>query len=162
MTALLKCLRGVAFAAVLAPYAALAQATPPEPRIVSDAVVSAEWIAKALASSGYRADFSLQSLKDVDRFFEENAVAGKPRPGGLLSRDLGPRIFALGAYVGEVIRRQAGGKWEGDDNDPNAEINLAVRLKSEAIASPVQVMKRYKNGAEDGIYAYGFALVRAE
>jgi hypothetical protein len=70
-------------------------------------------------------------------------------------------MFALGAYVGEVVRREAGGQWEGDDNDPEAEMNLAVQLNDGTIFWPIQrVMKRLKNGAEGGIYAYGATLVR--
>jgi len=127
-------------------------------KIVSDVLASAEWISKALSQSGYKADFSLESLKQVDRFFEEQAANGQPKPGGLLSQQLGARLFAIGAYVGEVIRRQNGGEWQGDDNDPRAEINIVLRLKTGTILWPVQrVMKRLKNGAEDGIWAYGVA-----
>ncbi len=127
-------------------------------KIVSDALASAEQISRALSQSGYKADFSLESLKQVDRFFEEQVINGRPRPGGLLSQELGARLFAIGAYVGEVIRRQNGGEWQGDDKDPGAEINIAVRLKTGVILWPVQrVMKRLKNGAEDGIWAYGVA-----
>ena len=82
---------------------------------------------------------------------------GNPKPGGLLSDHLGARIFALGAYVGEVIRRQGAGQWRGDDNDPKGEINLAIQLKSGTIFWPMQrIMKRIKNGPEDGIYVYGY------
>jgi hypothetical protein len=127
-------------------------------KIVSDALASAEQISRALSQSGYKADFSLESLKQVDRFFEEQVVNGQPKPGGLLSQELGARLFAIGAYVGEVIRRQNGGEWQSDDNDPRAEINIAVRLKTGVILWPVQrVMKRFRNGAEDGIWIYGAA-----
>ncbi len=132
---------------------------PTEPKIVSDALSSADWIAKALSSSGYHANFSLKSLKEIDRFFDEQAPGGNPKPGGLLSQNLGPRIFALGAYVGEVIRRRTKGEWLGDDSDPDAEINLALRPKANDMIWPVRrVMKRFKNGAEDGVYAYGFMI----
>jgi len=125
-------------------------------KIVNDALASAEQISRALSQSGYKADFSLESLKQVDRFFEEQVTSGQPKPGGLLSQQLGARLFAIGAYVGEVIRRQNGGEWQGDDNDPQAEINVAVRLKTGVILWPVQrVMKRFKNGSEDGIWIYG-------
>ena len=127
-------------------------------KIVSDALASAEQISRALSQSGYSADFSLESLKQVDRFFLEQVTNGQPKPGGLLSQQLGARLFAIGAYVGEVIRRQNGGEWQGDDNDPQAEINIAVRLKTGVVLWPVQrVMKRFKNGAEDGIWIYGAA-----
>jgi len=127
-------------------------------KIVSDALAAAAHISKALSQSGYKADFSLESLKQVDRFFEEQVTNGQPKPGGLLSQQLGARLFAIGAYVGEVIRRQNGGEWQGDDNDPQTEINIAVRLKTGVILWPVQrVMKRFKNGTEDGIWIYGAA-----
>jgi hypothetical protein len=130
-----------------------------EPKIVTDVLDAAEWMAKALSSSGYKADFTLDSLKEVDRFVDDQAPGGNPKPGGLLSDHPGARIFALGAYVGEVIRRQGDGQWRGDDNDPKGEINLAIQLKSGTIFWPMQrIMKRIKNGSEDGIYAYGITM----
>jgi hypothetical protein len=125
-------------------------------KIVKDTLDAANWAATALPGVGYKADFTLDSLKEIDRLFDEQAPEGKPKPGGLLSDQLGSRIFVLGAYVGEVIRRHYGGEWLGDDADPDAEINVAVRLKSGGIIWPIQrVAKRFKNGPEDGIYIYG-------
>jgi hypothetical protein len=120
---------------------------------------SAAWIAQALQSSGYRADFSPQSLWSIDRFFDDHSDHGRPKRGGLLAADLGARIFALGAYVGEVIRRHAGGTWHTNDEDPEGEVNVELVLTDETRIWPVQrVMKRYQNGAEDGIAAYGAML----
>jgi hypothetical protein len=130
-------------------------------KIVDDALAAAEQISRALSQSGYRADFSLESLKQIDRFFDEQVANGQPKPGGFLSQQLGARLFAIGAYVGEVIRRQNGGQWEGDDSDPQAEINISVRLKTGVTLWPVQrVMKRFKNGAEDSIWIYGAVAPR--
>ena len=128
--------------------------------IVEDAKASAEWIASALSSSGYRADFTLASLSEIDRFFDEHSRDGQPVAGGLLSESTGSRLFALGSYVGEVIRRNAGGEWVGDDSDPKAEINIEFHLPSGVIAWPVQrAMKRLINGSEDGIAPYGEAAM---
>ncbi len=133
-----------------------------QPKIVQDAVALADQISRALSQSGYNADFSLESLKEVDRFFDEHVTSGKAKAGGLLSQQLGARLFALGSYVGEVIRRHKGGQWQGDDNDPQGEMNIAIRLRSGTILWPVQrVMKRFKNGAEDSIWVYGVASVSA-
>src|SRR5580704_2089494 len=77
------------------------------PSIVKDAVEAADWMAKSLADWGYKADFSLDSLKDVDRFIDEEAPDGKPKPGGHLAQQFGAHIFGLGAYLGETIRRRA-------------------------------------------------------
>jgi hypothetical protein len=69
----------------------------------------------------------------------------------LLSQDLGSRLFAVGAYIGEVIRRERGGDWVADDNDPQAEINLAVRLTDGTTCLPIQrAMKRFKKARRMG------------
>ena len=129
------------------------------PQVVEDAKESWLWMATNLSSSGYAADLSPVSLWEIDRFFDEQSRRGKARPGGLLSRQLGSRLFAIGAYVGEVIRRARGGEWIADDDHPRAENNVAVRLFDGTILWPVQrVMKRFKNGAQDGIAAYGLGL----
>jgi len=131
-------------------------------QIAADAKASAEWISRALISSGYRADFTVDSLKEVDRFFDEHAPGGAAKSGGLLSEQLGNRLFAIGAYVGEVIRRTAGGTWRGDDRDPKAEVNISVHLNSGVVFWPVQrAMKRYKNGAEDSFAVYADGILRA-
>lgn len=124
--------------------------------LVKDAQTAAEWMATALTQSGYKADFSLESLKEIDRFFDEHGRNGQAVPGGLLSQQLGQRIFALGGYVGEVIRRAYGGEWQADDKDPQGEINISLALPTGSVIWPVQrVMKRFQSGSEDGIYIYG-------
>lgn len=135
---------------------------PPQPPIVADALKGAEWIAKALNSSGYRADFSLESLREVDRYFDDQTLDGKARDEGLLSQKLGQRLFALGAYCGEVIRRGAGGTWQGGTPGPQAEIDLALLLLNGSTLYPVQrAMKRYQNGTEDSLYAYAAVIMRS-
>ena len=127
--------------------------------INKDIKKSAKWIAKALSSSGYTADFSPSSLREIDRFFDEQTIDGQAKLGGLLSEQLGSRLFAVGGYVGEVIRRNVGGEWHGDDNDPKAEINIEFKVKDGPVCFPVKkVMKRFQNGSEEGIAVYGSYL----
>lgn len=124
-----------------------------------DIIKAYEWIAIALKSSGYLADFTLESLREIDRFFDDYSENGKPKIGGLLAENTGARLFAIGSYVGEVIRRVHGGEWQTDDNDPNGEINISVKLSNATVLWPVQrVMKRLQNGSEDGIYVYGHSI----
>lgn len=124
--------------------------------IKEDVTASAEWISEALRSSGYRADFSPQSLWEIDRFFDEHSQNGVAKSGGLLSQSLGQRLFAVGSYIGEVVRRKVGGEWVGNDSDPEAEINVELHLPDGTRCWPVQrAMKRFKNGLEDGIAAWG-------
>ena len=76
-----------------------------------------------------------------------------------MSENLGSIVFGLGSYVGEALRKNLGGEWIGDDNDPQAEINVSLKLGDGSIVWPIQrVMKRLRNGREDGIAAYGAAL----
>lgn len=120
---------------------------------------SADWIVQALASSGFRPDFSPGSLWEIDRFFDDSSEGGAAKPGGLLSQNLGQRVFAIGSYMGEVVRRSLGGDWIGDDQDPQAEINLTLQLESGTRCWPVQrAMKRFKNGDEDSIAVWGHGL----
>ena len=127
--------------------------------IEQDAREAAAWISTALSSSGYIADFSGASLWEIDRFFDEHSKDGEARPGGLLAESLGSGIFAVGAYIGEVVLREVGGAWEGVDADPEAELSLALRLRDGSQVWPVQrAMKRLKLGADEGIAAYGAAL----
>lgn len=122
-------------------------------------MISADWISQALQSSGYRYDFSPKSLCEIDRFFDEHSQNGLAIPGGLLSHDLGSRLFAIGAYMGEVIQRHIGGFWVIDEADPQADINVEFNLPDGTRCWPVQrSMKRYKNGYEDGIAAWGTGL----
>ncbi len=125
-----------------------------KPTLLQDIMTSKDWVAKALNSSNYKADFSINSLKEIDRFFDEQNT-----PDGIINRNRGQILFALGAYIGEVIISAYGGEWLTDDNDPHGEVNIAVKLKNGSIIFPVQrAMKRYQNGKEDSIYDYGYVL----
>jgi hypothetical protein len=120
---------------------------------------SSEWISTALMSEGYRADFTPSSLIELDRFFSEQSEDGTAKADGLLAEGLGQRLFAIGSYMGEVVRQTAGGEWVTNDRDPQGEINVELRLPDGTICWPVQrAMKRFKNGAEDGVAVWGIAL----
>jgi hypothetical protein len=124
--------------------------------LIADTQVAAEWIAKALNQSGYRADFSVESLGEIERFFVEHSKDGRPVPDGRLSERTGPRVFAIGAYVGEVVRRAGGGKWYAVAGDPEGEVNIEVRFPDGSRIWPMQrAIKRLMNGPEENIYDYG-------
>ena len=119
-----------------------------------DIKASCEWVIRALNSSGYKADYTLDSMKEVDRFFDEQNT-----PDGILSKNRGQILFALASYIGETVIKLYGGKWVIDEDDPNNEINMAVQTSSGKVLWPAKrCMKRYTNGAEDSIYAYVYTL----
>jgi hypothetical protein len=45
--------------------------------LLEDIEASAEWMRRALSSSGYRADFSPASLGEIERFFDEQSRDGQ-------------------------------------------------------------------------------------
>lgn len=111
----------------------------------------ANWVSEALKSSGYRADFSPNSLAEIERFFSEQVKNGVVVEGGFLSEEVGTRLFAIGSYCGEVLRREIGGEWITDDNDPQGELNVSLQLANAQLCWPVQrVMKRF-NSSEGNI-----------
>ncbi len=119
-----------------------------------DIHVAADWVVSALNQSGYKADYSLESMKEIDRFFDEQSGEG-----GIISKNRGQMLFALGSYVGDTVIRLYGGEWVTNDNDPQGEINITVKLANGTVMWPVvKCMKRYQNGAEDSIYAYAYVL----
>lgn len=124
------------------------------PKLLEDIPKAEKWLIEAMASSGYRLDGTIDSFRELDRFFDE-----QHRPGGILSGKVGNKLFAIGCYVGQVLIVQMGGTWQTDDSDPQGEINIAVRLGDGSVVWPVQrAMKRFENGAEDSFYAYGMVL----
>lgn len=124
------------------------------PTLYEDIHTACEWVVMALNSSGYKADYTLESMKEIDRFIEEQSGEN-----GIISRGRGKILFSLGCYVGETVIRLYGGKWHTDDNDPQGEINASVELDNGTVICPIQrVIKRYQNGSEDGIYAYVYVL----
>jgi hypothetical protein len=132
--------------------------------VADEARKMAELVAVALRSDGYEADFSPASLWELDRFFDEQSRKGKPRRYGPLAKETSLRLFSLGAYAGEVIRRELGGEWESAHDDPQPELNLALRLPDGTVIWPVQqAVRRLASGADEALVAYAKTLgVEAE
>lgn len=122
-----------------------------------DIKTQSEWIVKAFKADGFNLDGSIDSIIEVDRFFIQNMKDGKPVKGGRLSQNgFGLILFSIGSYVGEtIIKNVNGAEWVTDDDDPDAELNVFIKLPNDGQIWPIQkVMKRFENGSEDAIYPY--------
>lgn len=128
------------------------QKKPAKPTLLGDIPKAADWLVENMRASGYGLDGTIESFRELERFFEEQS-----RPGGLLADGRpGSKLFAAGSYMGQVFVRQLGGVWETDDDDPMGEVNIAVRMPDGSLLWPVRrAMKRLRNGAEDSLYVYG-------
>jgi hypothetical protein len=131
------------------------------PTLQEDILYYSNFLINAFAGDDVTLDYSIESLKEIDRFFDLHSKDGEVIPGGRLSENLGAIFFALGSYIGQTIAKNApGSTWRTDDNDPEGELNAQFILPNGTIMYPMQkVVKRFQNGAQDSIYAYGFAAV---
>ena len=94
--------------------------------------------AQGLAADGYKADFTIAGLAEVDRFFHDHAPGGVPTPGGRLAEFVGERLFAIAGYIGETLRRELGGTWR---HRPGAEANptaVEVMLPDGRVLEPYE------------------------
>ena len=122
--------------------------------LVEDIQIATPWVVDALNSSGYTADYSIESLKELDRLLKE-----EKKPDGILAKDVGYKLFALGAYLGEVMIKRYGGHWITNDNDRKGEIKITVELDVDITFMPVMsVMKCYENGEENSLYVLALAM----
>jgi len=134
--------------------------------LVDDAVASAEWISEKLRSFGYVTDFLPKSLWEIDRFVDENFRDGVPytrRARRRFARMINPIgrsfVFALGAYVGEVIRRALGGRWAGEGSDPTAEVSIELQLPTGRTITPVlRSAQRLVRGRQDSVASFAKEL----
>lgn len=116
---------------------------------------AAQWAAANLTASGYRADFSLDSLKELDRFFETERTA-------LLAEheDRGIILFTLGAYYGEVAIRHYGGHWRADEAAEQVELYVWACLDNGQAFQPVQAsLAHYRRADGHPLHAQLLGLI---
>lgn len=119
---------------------------------------SAAWAAEQLTEREYKADFSLESLHEVDRFFAEFARNDLPGYQDFFAEDMSYRTFAIGAYVGEVMRQAGKGEWNSDLSDPLVEVNVELKFDDNNACQPMkQVLQRLNHGAADSFAKFADA-----
>lgn len=125
---------------------------------------NSEYIIKAFDSLNLKLDYSLDSLKFVDQFFDEQTEDGLPKEGSVLTlggSSFGPKIFAIGCYLGEtLVKNIPGAKWNLKGfTSPQTEVEAQIILPDTSIVWPIlKTIKRMRNGDEDSLYGYGQVL----
>jgi hypothetical protein len=132
--------------------------TPPETRedIIMEA---ASWAASMVGSRGVTLDGSVESLRILDMLVDDarDAIKGEPNaPQAAL-------LWALGAYLGEVLRNARGGSWQvGAFDDLDQFWGSSLFFADGLQVWPMQrLIKRFLNGPDDAIYAYGVAMTKS-
>jgi hypothetical protein len=79
-------------------------------------------------------DYSISSLDSIEKWILDNYSTHQE----LLKKENGAVVDGLARYIGETFRKNIGGHWSIDlDNPKNAYFNLPVITGFEHIASPV-------------------------
>lgn len=111
---------------------------------------------------GYPLDGSVESVKEIDRFIEENwdDESRKPIPGGLFVENFGVIMFSLGCYTGEVLVN-VGGEWQFDATDPQWGMTATVTMHDGTVCCPAaRFFKRLFEGPDNGIYFYTWSVAK--
>jgi hypothetical protein len=129
-----------------------------DPALAADMHRKAEAMARAAAERGTTLDFTPESLADLDelldRLFGRRWPVG--RNGRLDARRFAPMVDGVAAYVGETLRRTAGGDW-----DLHGERGPGVRAASGEWAFPAETARRrFELGHEASLSAVGAAMAR--
>lgn len=107
-------------------------------------------------------DYTIQSFVAIDVFFDKHSDAGVPVEYGRLSTNTGLILFSLGSYVGQtIIKNIKNSVWQIDENNPGSGVNASVKLSRGSVIFPIErIIKRFQNGAEESIQAYGYLITK--
>lgn len=94
---------------------------------------ASNWISNFLMREGYHADYTIESLAEVDKFFKEklNLV--------LESDNNRNFIFSVSAYIGEVIRIKFHGAWEVSRNIDLDDETIGISFKNHNTIYPLNI-----------------------
>ena len=109
---------------------------PQEPTLMEEIPKAEAWLKENMERFGQPLDGTHESFAVLDVFFEEQC-----KPGGLLAgkvRYMKNQLFAVGAYVGQVLVNELGGTWVTDDKAREGEAIIGVQLPDGRMARPVQ------------------------
>ena len=123
---------------------------------------SSKWLVRAFAELDKELDFSVKSVEHIETVLSEQFINGQAKESGLFSEGLGGKLFAISAYVGEVIiKNTSATKWVTDDKDPQGEVNIQLLSANGTQMFPgYRIMKRIQNGEEDNVYHYTALAVK--
>lgn len=100
-------------------------------------------------------DYSIESLRELDQIIEQL------RADGTTSEQIGETLYAFGCYVGEVLVRNASGRWVESSHMPLAGPGgfPLVQYGEKSVWNPIgKVFKRLEEGPEHDL-PYFFQVI---
>lgn len=108
---------------------------------------AAEFCALALESYGLELDYSPDTIKKLEQFMNDNFDPGAADDNAAL-------IVSMGCYVGEVIIRSHGGRWQADEEFFHSPA-VIIEGKLQTHTFPLsRVWRRFEYGAGESLVAY--------
>jgi hypothetical protein len=142
----------------------------PEERVgtptVSDMMVAyAQDAVDHAKSVGVSLDYSPDSIRQVEGVLEKLCAAIPRGLSRLIRRrpsaeDMATMAKMYGGYIGEVVRRTAGGEWMLDTEIVPGHTVISLRKGEQRIFPPSKVEKRLANGPEDNVWFYYQVLMK--
>ncbi|ACN84351.1 hypothetical protein SZ40_04820 [Brachyspira hyodysenteriae] len=94
---------------------------------------ASDWISNFLMREGYHADYTIESLFEIDKFFKEKMNL-------VLERDDNRNfIFSISAYIGEVIRKKFNGHWELSRDIDLDDETIGIGFKNHKTIYPLNI-----------------------
>ncbi|MEI0487055.1 hypothetical protein R4K89_06045 [Brachyspira intermedia] len=94
---------------------------------------ASDWISNFLMREGYHADYTIESLFEIDKFFKEKMNL-------VLERDDNRNfIFSISAYIGEVIRKKFNGHWELSRDIDLDDETIGISFKNHKTVYPLNI-----------------------
>lgn len=94
---------------------------------------ASDWISNFLMREGYHANYTIESLSEIDKFFKEKMNL-------VLERDDNRNfIFSISAYIGEVIRKKFNGHWELSRDIDLDDETIGIGFKNHKTIYPLNI-----------------------
>lgn len=107
-----------------------------------------------------RLDYSLESLNRLEEYLTKTIKDSKPVRGSFFFENTDYRVFALGAYLGEVIRRNSKAvRWNTENAETPVDIIQETPDGSKALTIN-KAFKRVYNGPDDNIHHFAAIMLR--
>ena len=120
-----------------------------------------DWIVKCFATENLHLDYSIDSLKCLDKFLADNVTNGIPNINGILYKNHKKILYGIGVYLGETLKMSLpDSQWLTKKENGVDQLTGEFILPNGTQVFPLgRVIRRFENGEEDSIYPYGLILV---
>lgn len=112
---------------------------------------AADTVVLVRGRTGFQLDYTAESLRLLDQSVEELRREGRP------VADVAETLVGVGAYVGEVLVRQAAARWVDFSPHERALFGHAFGVKTPdgQVWNPLgKAFKRYAGGAQHSLHAF--------